>query len=96
MIDHLAESIRLWGQDRGITLNSTAAAQFLKTAEEMGELAGALARDDQSEIEDAIGDIFVTLVMVATLSGAHIENCIEKAYNQIKDRKGYLTIDVGS
>ena len=79
-----------WLEDRRITTNSTSQAQFVKTVEEVGELAAGLARNDKAMIEDAIGDVIVTLIAVATLEGTDIEHCMKLAYNEIKDRKGRL------
>ena len=87
------KNIKQWLEDRQITSNSTSQAQFIKTVEETGELAAGLARNDKEMIEDAIGDIIVTLIAVATLEGSNIERCMRLAYNEIKDRKGYLNED---
>ncbi len=85
------ENIKQWLEDRHITINSTSTAQFIKTVEETGELAAGLARGDKALIEDSIGDIIVTLIAVATLEGTSIEHCMKLAYDEIKDRKGYLS-----
>jgi NTP pyrophosphatase (non-canonical NTP hydrolase) len=45
------------------------------------------------ELADALGDVFVTLVMVAGCAGLDIQACIAQAYDEIKDRKGYLRPD---
>lgn len=87
---HIEENIKQWLEDRQITTNSTSQAQFIKTVEEIGELAAGLARNDKAMIEDAIGDVIVTLIAVATLEGINIEHCMKLAYREIKDRKGTL------
>ena len=87
------QNIKQWLEDRQITSNSTSQAQFIKTVEETGELAAGLARNDKEMIEDAIGDIIVTLIAVATLEGSNIERCMRLAYAEIKDRKGFLNED---
>ncbi len=89
----IEQNIKQWLEDRCITSNSTSPAQFIKTVEEVGELAAGLARGDKAMIEDAIGDVIVTLIAVATLEGTTIEHCMKLAYNEIKDRKGYLNKD---
>ena len=48
---------------------------------------------DAEDLVDAIGDVFVTLCMVAATAGLDIQTCISHAYDQIKDRTGYLTPD---
>ena len=87
------QNIKQWLEDRQITSNSTSQAQFIKTVEEVGELAAGLARNDKAMIEDAIGDIIVTLIAVATLEKTSIEHCMKLAYNEIRHRKGYLNSD---
>ena len=39
---------------------------------------------------DGIGDCVVVLTNLAELIGTPIEECIDKAYNEIKDRKGKM------
>jgi NTP pyrophosphatase (non-canonical NTP hydrolase) len=47
----------------------------------------------EKELADAIGDIFVTLVMVAGCAKLDINACVAQAYSAIKGRKGYLRPD---
>ena len=80
-----------WGEARGIVQNSTPAAQAKKTLEELDELYAAIAKGDREEMADAYGDILVTLVMGCACADLDLVTCFKGAYNQIKDRKGYLT-----
>ncbi len=45
------------------------------------------------ELADAIGDVFVTLVMVACCAKLDVRMCVSSAYEVIKGRKGYLRPD---
>ncbi len=63
---------------------------MLKLTEELGELAGAIAKSKEHEVVDAIGDCVVVLTILAAQSGITIEECISKAYDEIKDRKGKM------
>ena len=83
--------IQRWFDDRGITENSTPMTQAIKTMEELTELMDALNKDDKHEVMDAVGDIYVTLIGVCRIYGIDIQECIGQAYEEIKDRKGYLT-----
>ena len=83
--------IQRWFDDRGITENSTPMTQAIKTMEELTELMDALNKDDKHEVMDAVGDIYVTLIGVCRIYGGDIQECIGQAYEEIKDRKGYLT-----
>ncbi len=79
-----------WAEARGIIENSTPQAQILKTMEELGELAGAIARGRNDDAIDAFGDIIVTLIIAADMMGTDLKQCLGHAYEQIKDRKGTL------
>lgn len=80
-----------WGEARGIVQNSTAAAQATKTQEELNELIEAIESGDRAAMADAYGDILVTLVMGCACADLDLVNCFAGAYNEIKNRKGYLT-----
>lgn len=150
-----------WAAERQILKNSTPFAQAKKTAEEVMELIQADAKQNINEIKDAIGDIYVTLVVglgcggnalisdqairnineafwtstkttlmkhfvcesllqfyayvgdddnfyrmkdivielmgllscIAKSDGLTLVECVDSAYEQIKDRKGYLRED---
>jgi len=79
-----------WGEARGIVQNSDAKTQLLKAFSEMGELADAIAKRDRDGIIDGIGDVLVCLTMVAAIEDVDVKQCFQSAYEQIKDRKGYL------
>lgn len=89
----LINKIAQWGKDRMITVNGSTMSQAVKTLEETTELIDAVNTDNKPMIKDAVGDIIVTLVMVCEIEGLTIEECMEAAYDEIKDRKGYLRAD---
>lgn len=82
------DKIRKWGEERNFygEGGATVQSQFIKLGEELGELAGNIARG--KDVRDDIGDMVVVLTHIAELSGVSIEDCIEHSYNDIKDRKG--------
>jgi len=82
-----------WGEARGIVQNSTPYAQAIKTGEELQELFTAIAKGDRAEMADAYGDILVTLVMGCACADLDLLTCFQGAYNEIKDRKGFLNED---
>ena len=82
-----------WGEDRGIIQNSTPLAQFEKTKEEVAELGAALEANDKAAIIDGIGDVIVTLTMICGILDIDMTQCYQAAYNEIKDRKGFLNKD---
>ena len=82
------DKIRRWGNDRNFygEGGATVQSQFVKLSEELGELAGNIARG--KDCTDDLGDMVVVLTHIAKLQGKTIEECIEHSYNDIKDRKG--------
>lgn len=88
------EDIRGWAMDRSIISGSTTDKQFIKLVEECGELAHALARNNREGQIDAIGDMVVVLTILAAQNGWNIEDCIESAYETIKNRKGRMVNNV--
>lgn len=82
--------IRYWAEQRGIYNDGNSHTQYVKLQEEAGELAAALLNKDKPEIKDAIGDMVVVLTNLAHLEGFDIEDCIDAAYNEIKDRTGVM------
>lgn len=80
-----------WGEVRGIVQNATAMSQAIKTLEETTELLAAINKKNIEETKDAVGDIVVTLIMVCAVLDINLVDCLKGAYNEIKDRKGYLT-----
>jgi len=91
--EYLDKKIDTWFHDRGIIENGAPMGQAIKTLEETTELLDALNRGDETAIKDAIGDIYVTLRGVCLTSGLFLDECIAIAYDEIKDRKGYLRSD---
>lgn len=79
-----------WATDRNLVEGATPQAQMLKMTEEVGELAHAIARGDKDKTIDAIGDCVVVLTILAAQHGLFIEHCIDRAYEEIKDRKGKM------
>jgi NTP pyrophosphatase (non-canonical NTP hydrolase) len=82
-----------WGEARQIVQNSTPYAQALKTQEELYELFEAIENKDTAAMKDAYGDILVTLIMGCACADLDLVECLNGAYEEIKDRKGYLSKD---
>ena len=82
--------IRQWATDRNLYEFGDPKTQYIKLQEEAGEVAKALLKDDLHEVKDGIGDMFVVLVNLAHLAGLTMEECIEQAWDDIKDRKGRM------
>jgi len=79
-----------WAKDRKIIPNATSQTQLLKTVSELGELADALIKGDREGVIDGLGDVLVTLIIVAEKEELDLVTCLNSAYQEIKDRKGTL------
>ena len=77
-----------WSTDRKIIQNGNVLAQGLKLVSEVGELADNLAKGRC--IKDDIGDCMVVLNNLVHMQGLTLDECLEKAWSDIKDRKGEM------
>ena len=82
--------IRAWADERDLYNAGDPKTQTLKLMEEAGEICRAVLKKDESEIIDGIGDCVVVLTNLAHLCDTSIEECIDAAYNEIKDRTGKM------
>jgi len=85
----LIELVEVWSMNKNLDAGEPS-KQFLKVTEEVGEVAAALARDNQEDLVDALGDTVVTLTILAQQCGLSIEECLNEAYNVIKNRNGEM------
>ena len=90
--DRLVKQVEQWSKDKGLD-EGNSFTQYAKSSEEMGEVAAALCRNDIDELKDGIGDVIVTLVILAQQNGMTLYECLEQAYGEIKDRKGVMSKD---
>ena len=56
----------------------------------MGELADAHNKMDKAAIVDGVGDILVCLINYCAIQNIDPVQCLAVAYDEIKDRKGFL------
>ena len=64
-LEELQQLIFDWANERDLINVKNAPKQRLKLIEECGELASAILKNNLDEQKDAIGDIFVVLVILA-------------------------------
>lgn len=81
--------IRQWAVDRNLH-TADPNKQALKLGEEFGELFEGLAKGNEDLTKDAIGDMYVVLTILSEQLGFTIEECIDIAYDEIKNRKGRM------
>lgn len=88
-LDQLVEKVETWSTDKGLD-QSNSHAQFSKTIEEIGEVASALSRGQKDLLQDGIGDVVVTLVILAQQNDMTLKECLQMAYDEIKGRTGVM------
>ena len=87
-LNELEVKIRDWAIERNIDKSENAPKQMIKIMEELGETSEALIKKNEPELKDGIGDILVTVIIFAQQLGYTPAECLEAAWNEIKDRKG--------
>lgn len=85
--EELADATKAWGDKHDL---HDPVMQFTKMVEESGEIAHELTRNrfNSTALEDALGDTAVCLIILAHILDLDLKDCLEIAYNEIKDRKG--------
>jgi NTP pyrophosphatase (non-canonical NTP hydrolase) len=86
----LISFVEEWAEDKGIMYHSTPQAQLLKAMSELGELADAEIKGDAVGQHDAVGDVLVCLIIYCNMKQYRIKECLEQAYDEIKNRKGRM------
>lgn len=72
----------------GIVSADNAKTQFMKVVEELGELAEGINKDKPEQVKDSLGDVLVTLILLAEDLNLNLLDCLNSAWGEIKDRKG--------
>lgn len=82
----LSKKVSQWRLDRGI---DDFKSQLLKVHEELTELKQAITREEGEEkIKMEMGDVMVASIILADILGLNEVDCLEMAYNKIKNRTG--------
>lgn len=85
----LTQQVCRWAVERNITAEggATALSQTKKMKEELQEFIDA---ETQKEQIDALGDMMVVLIQMHRLAGFTLNETLQHAYNEIKDRRGTM------
>tara|TARA_Y100001963_G_scaffold130827_1_gene187522 strand:- start:95 stop:433 length:339 start_codon:yes stop_codon:yes gene_type:complete len=84
----LIENVKSWHHDRNLIEGSTDKDQTLKLLQELGELSDSVCKGN--DIRDDIGDMLVVMINIIERNNLTFEDCLEKAWDDIKDRKGRM------
>ena len=84
----LINKIKDWHQNRNLIEGSTDKDQVLKLQQELGELSDSVCK--QKDMKDDLGDMMVIMLNIMKRNNYTMEECLETAYNDIKDRKGKM------
>ena len=87
-LENLVKLIEQWHYDRNLIEGSTDKDQYLKLIQEAGELSDNICKG--KDIRDDIGDMMVVLINIMARNNLSIEECLQVAYDDIKDRKGKM------
>ena len=84
----LVKLIEQWHEDRNLIDGSTDKDQVLKLAQELGELSDSVCKEKDMRVD--LGDMLVVMINIMKRNNISIEECLQKAYDDIKDRKGKM------
>lgn len=89
-MEKLIWNVVQWASDKNLLTKDKSLAQMAKVTEEVGEVASALLKNDREKLIDGIGDVVVTLILLAEQNGLTLEECLGAAWLEIKDRTGKI------
>jgi NTP pyrophosphatase (non-canonical NTP hydrolase) len=84
----LISLVKQWAEDKGLLKIENAPKQVMKVNEEFGELCSAILKGHSKETKDGFGDSFVTLIILCFQIGLDPTECLNYAWNEIKNRTG--------
>ena len=87
-MQELSEKVNTWFEDRNLIEGSTDKDQVLKLMQELGELSDHACKGE--DIRDDLGDMLVVMLNIMKRNNFTMEECLQIAYNDIKDRKGKM------
>ena len=87
-MEELIKKVAQWHHDRNLIDGATDKDQFCKLIQEAGELSDSICKE--KDVKDDIGDMIVVLINIAERNNVTLEECLLKAWDDIKDRKGKM------
>ena len=87
-LSYFIDNVVQWHHDRNLIDGSTDKDQTLKLLQELGELSDSVCKG--KDIKDDIGDMLVVMLNITTRNGISLSECLARAWDDIKDRKGKM------
>ena len=87
-LSYFIDNVVHWHRDRNLIDGSTDKDQVLKLMQELGELSDSVCKG--KDIKDDIGDMLVVMLNIVTRNGVTLSECLARAWDDIKDRKGKM------
>ena len=87
-MEELVKKVAQWHHDRNLIKGATDKDQFCKLIQEAGELSDNICKG--KDMSDDIGDMIVVLINIPERNNLTLKECLEKAWDDIKDRKGKM------
>ena len=87
-MEELVNKVSQWHRDRNLIDGSDDKSQTLKLLQELGELSDSVRKE--KPILDDIGDMLVVMINLCERNNVTLEECLQVAYDDIKDRKGRM------
>lgn len=88
-MDELVKLVEEWAKEKHLD-KAEPEKQMLKVIEEVGEVGASLARNNENDLRDGIGDVVVTLIILAMQNNMDLYECLNQAYSEIKNRQGEM------
>ncbi|MDR0026383.1 MazG-like family protein [Enterococcus faecalis] len=88
-MDELVKLVEEWAKEKHLD-KAEPEKQMLKVIEEVGEVGASLARNNENDLRDGIGDVVVTLIILAMQNNMDLYECLNQAYSEIKNRQGKM------
>ena len=87
-MEKLIKLVAQWHRDRNLIDGSDDKSQTLKLLQELGELSDSVCKE--KPILDDIGDMLVVMINICERNNITLDECLQVAYDDIKDRKGKM------
>ena len=88
-MNELVNLVEEWAKEKRLD-KADPEKQMLKVIEEVGEVGASLARNNENDLRDGIGDVVVTLIILAMQNNMDLYECLNQAYSEIKNRQGKM------